>query len=843
MEAHNDQNQVQVEGAHEAANAADFKHPSHYDPAKQDIKPEEELQNNNSMAPQDNVVENTHSHGVESVRAEPPAEFTGIKYSSVKSYAGGIPAVLAVAQHTLKEMGAVRSTKTLRQLNQKGGFDCMSCAWADPDGDRHLAEFCENGAKAVAEEATTQRVTPEFFQKWSIAELSDKSDYWLGKQGRITHPMVLRRGSTYYERISWDEAFAMVAAELNRLDSPDEALFYTSGRASNEAAFLYQLFVRQFGTNNLPDCSNMCHESSGAALTETIGVGKGTVTLNDFNLAEAIFIIGQNPGTNHPRMMASLQAAKRNGCKIVSINPLREPGLIRFKHPQEVSGTIGNGTKLSDLFLPVRIGGDIALLKGIMKEMLEEEERRPGQILDHSFINNQTAGFAEFVAALKAESWDEIVEGSGIQREQIQQAAEIMIKSRRTISCWSMGVTQNKYAVSAIEEIVNMHLMRGQIGKPGAGVCPVRGHSNVQGDRTVGIWERPRPDFLDRLGKEFNFEPPRKHGYDVVESIKAMHTGKAKVLIALGGNFLSATPDTNYTAAALRRCRLTVHISTKMNRSHLIAGEQALILPCLGRTEVDLQATGEQFVSTENSMGVVQSSRGVLPPASPYLRSEPAIVAGLACATLASQTTVDWESLVADYDRIRDCIERVIPGFDDYNVRVRQGGGFYLPNMAREGKFATATGKANFTVHEIPHYQLAPGQFVMMTTRSHDQFNTTIYGLDDRYRGIHNERRVVLLNPEDMHEANLAQGQIVDLTSHFEGEERVAKHFIVVPYEIPRRCAATYYPETNVLVPIRSVAQKSNTPSSKFIVISIQPSATTTAQFDYDQVDGIQASP
>ena len=833
MEDAQEPNQVEVEGAHAAANAADSVQPHHYDPAKQDIQTEEELQAEAAKLPNGDAAQ---FHRVEPVRAEPPEEFTGIKFSNAKDYAGGIPAVVSVAQHTLKEMGPVRSTKTLLHLNQKGGIDCMSCAWADPDDDRNLIEFCENGAKAVAEEATTQRVTPEFLQKWSIADLSHKSDYWLGKQGRITHPMVLRSSSTHYEPIGWDEAFALAATELNKLSSPDEALFYTSGRASNEAAFLYQLFVRQFGTNNLPDCSNMCHESSGSALTETIGVGKGTVKLSDFELAEAIFIIGQNPGTNHPRMMTSLQAAKRKGCKIVSINPLREPGLIRFKHPQEVSGTIGSGTKLSDLFLPVRIRGDIALLKGIMKEMLEEEEQHPGQVLDRSFIDDHTAGFAEFAAALKAESWDEIVEGSGIPREQIRQAAEIMMNSQRTITCWSMGVTQNKNAVSAIEEIVNMHLMRGQIGKPGAGVMPVRGHSNVQGDRTVGIWERPRKDFLDALGKEFNFEPPRNHGHDVVEAIKAMYAGKAKVFIALGGNFLSATPDTNYTATALQRCHLTVHVSTKMNRSHLIAGEQALILPCLGRTEVDAQATGEQFVSTENSMGVVQSSRGVLPPASPHLRSESAIVAGLARATLGSKTTVDWENLVADYDQIRDCIERVIPGFEDYNVRVRQGGGFYLPNKARDGEFETATGKANFTLHKIPHQQLAPGQFVMMTIRSHDQFNTTIYGLEDRYRGIHNERRVVLLNPEDMREANLVREQVVDLTSHFEGEERVANRFIVVPYEIPRRCAATYYPETNVLVPIGSVAEKSNTPSSKFIVISIKPSAEA-AKFDYDQVE------
>jgi molybdopterin-dependent oxidoreductase alpha subunit len=842
MDEHQEPNQVKIKGAQEAANAADNINASHWEPVKEDIKSEQELQAQAAELPSSSA-ESLHGEeikatfdGVNTVRAETPEEFTGIKISSAKDYAGGIPAVKSVAYHTLTEMGPVRSTQTLLKLNQKGGIDCMSCAWADPDGERGLVEFCENGAKAVAEEATTKRVTPEFFQKLSIAELSHKSDYWLGKQGRITHPMVLRKGSTHYEPISWDDAFKLAASELNRLTSPDEALFYTSGRASNEAAFLYQLFVRQFGTNNLPDCSNMCHESSGAALTETIGIGKGTVKLDDFARAEAIFLIGHNPGTNHPRMMVSLQDAKRNGCKIVTINPLREAGLIRFKHPQEVVGTIGNGTKLSDLHLPVRIRGDIAVLKGIMKEMLEEEQRRPGKVLDRNFIDNHTAGYQEFIADIKAESWDTIIESSGLERAQIRQAAKIMMNSQHTITCWCMGLTQNKNAVAAIEEIVNMHLMRGQIGKPGAGLMPVRGHSNVQGDRTVGIWERPRKDLLDALAKEFNFEPPRHFGYDVVESIKAMHVGKGKVFIALGGNFLSAAPDTNYTAEALRQCRLTVHISTKMNRSHLITGEQALILPCLGRTEIDMQASGEQFVSTENSMGVVQSSRGVLVPASPHLRSEPAIVAGLAKATLASKSTVDWDGMIADYDRIRDSIERVIPGFDNYNVRVRQGGGFYLPNLAREGQFATATNKANFTVHAIPNYKLELGQFVMMSIRSHDQFNTTIYGLDDRYRGIHNERRVVMLNLEDMRSANLVEGQVVDLTSHFEGEERVAKHFIVVPYDIPRRCAATYYPETNVLVPIGSVAERSNQPSSKFVVISIKPSATTTA-FNYEHAE------
>ncbi|HEX8888502.1 MAG TPA: FdhF/YdeP family oxidoreductase, partial [Pyrinomonadaceae bacterium] len=656
-------------------------------------------------------------------------------------------------------------------------------------------------------------------------ELSKQSDYWLGKQGRLTEPMLLRRESAHYEPISWDDAFALIADELNALQSPNEAIFYTSGRTSNEAAFLYQLFARQFGTNNLPDCSNMCHESSGSALTETIGIGKGTVTLEDFDLAEAIFIIGQNPGTNHPRMLTSLQKAKRGGAKIVHINPLPEVGTIRFKHPQEILGMLGQGTELADLFLQVRINGDVALLKGIMKEMLEEEERRPGHVFDHQFIEAQTEGFDDFVNSLRAVGWDEIVEQSGITREQMREAANIFIASNRTIVCWAMGLTQHRNAVANIQEIVNLLLLRGQIGKPGAGACPVRGHSNVQGDRTMGIWERPTESFLNSLSKEFQFEPPRAFGLDTVESIKAMHEGACKVFFALGGNFLSATPDTEYTAEALGRMRLTAHVSTKLNRAHLITGERGLILPCLGRTERDVQEMGEQFVSCENSMGVVQSSRGTLEPASPDLLSEPMIVARLAAATLKERSNVDWLKLAGDYDLIRSSIARVVPGCEDYNGRVREPGGFYLPNGAREGSFKTATGKAHFTVHPLPVHDLGAGQFMMMTIRSHDQFNTTIYGLDDRYRGIRNGRRVVFLNTEDVRELGLTEGQLVDLTSHFNDEERTAKSFVVVPYSIPRRCAATYFPEANVLVPIGSVAEKSNTPASKSVVISIQPSA------------------
>lgn len=813
---------------------------SHYRSRKTDLKLDEGEASNGASPSSADERDDAYSSSFEgrATSAQPPEEHEGLKVRPPSVVAGGVAAVTSALKHAWGEMGLVRGTRTLLELNQKGGFDCPGCAWPDPDGERSHVEFCENGAKHVADEATQKRVTPEFFKEWSVADLALKSDYWLGKQGRITHPMVLREGATHYEPISWEEAFKLIAHELNALRSPDEAIFYTSGRTSNEAAFLYQLFVRQLGTNNLPDCSNMCHESSGSALTETIGIGKGTVTLQDFEQSQAIFIIGQNPGTNHPRMLTTLQAAKRRGATIVHINPLPETGLNRFKHPQEVFRILGQGTELSDLFLQVRINGDVALLKGIMKEVLEEEARRPDQVLDRKFIEDKTSGFEEFARALLEMDWDELVEQSGISREEMRAAAEVFMRSDRTIVCWAMGLTQHKNAVANIQEIVNLLLLRGQIGRAGAGVCPVRGHSNVQGDRTMGIWERPTAQFLDSLAKEFDFEPPRKHGLDTVEAIKAMHGGRARIFFAMGGNFLSATPDTEYTADALRRCRLTAHVSTKLNRAHLITGEQALILPCLGRTEIDHQETGPQFVTMENSMGIVHSSRGKLEPASPHLLSEPAITARLAEAVLGSRSGIDWRWLVADYDRIRDAIMRCIPGFDDYNRRVREPAGFYLPNAAREGVFKTNTNRANFTVHALPRHDLQPGQFMMMTIRSHDQFNTSIYGLDDRYRGIQGGRRVVLLNPEDILEAGLLEGQAVDLTSHFEGEERTARRFTVVPFSIPRRSAATYFPETNVLVPVRSVAEKSNTPASKSVRISIKPSADAESQFDYDHVDG-----
>jgi molybdopterin-dependent oxidoreductase alpha subunit len=737
------------------------------------------------------------------------------------STAAGFYAIYETVRFGVKH-GPLRTLVGLTAVNQKGGFACPSCAWPDPDGDRSPAEFCENGAKAVAWEATSKRVGPEFFARHSIAELAAHPEQWLGDQGRLTHPLVLRRGSQHYEEIRWPEAFQLIAAELGALSSPDQALFYTSGRASNEAAFVYQLFVRQFGTNNLPDCSNMCHESSGLGLTESIGIGKGTVKLSDLERADSIFIIGQNPGTNHPRMLTELERAARNGCRIVSINPLPETGMIRFKHPQSPRDMLGKGTPIACLFLPVRINGDVAVLKGIMKEMLAMDRTSGGRVFDHAFLAEKTAGFEQFVADLDSTSWDEIVSGSGVSRDLIRQAAEIAAKSERMITCWAMGLTQHQNGVANVQTVVNFQLLRGQVGRPGAGLCPVRGHSNVQGDRTVGIGEQMSDAFLDALGKEFRFAPPRRHGLDTVGGLQAMHEGKVRVYVGLGGNLLSAGPDTEYAADAFRRLRLSVMVSTKLNRNHLVTGEQALILPCLGRTERDVQAGGEQFVSCENSMGVVQESRGRLAPASPQLMSETAIVCHLAAAVLTGRTTVDWLALCADYDRIRDHIERVVPGFTDYNERVRRPGGFYLPNPPRDRmEFPTPTGRANFVVHSTPKWKLKAGELLMMSIRSHDQFNTTIYGQDDRYRGIHGGRRVVFMNAGDVRDLNLEPGEWVDLTSHFEGEERHARQFRVVPYDIPAGCAATYYPEANPLVPLRHIADGSNQPASKSVVITV----------------------
>jgi len=737
-------------------------------------------------------------------------------------------------RRTFEDMGAVRGLKTWLKVNHKKGFDCQSCAWPSPDEHRHVFEFCENGVKAIVSEGMTRRIMPDFFREHSIEDLQGQSDYWMEQQGRLGHPMIKREGGTHYEPLSWEEAFAILGRELNALPTPNAAAFYTSGRTSNEAAFLYQLFARQFGTNNLPDCSNMCHESSGAALSETIGIGKGCVTLEDFEKADGIFILGQNPGTNHPRMLTTLQRAKENGATIVAFNPLPESGLMQVvnPNPQEYRNPLAfptrmllnRGVKLTDLWLQVRINGDMAAMQGLMKEMLAEEEKRPGEVFDRDFIRENTVGFEAFVEHLRAASWEDILASSGLSREQIREAAEIAMRCQRIICCWAMGLTQHKNAVATIQEVMNFLLLGGHIGRPGAGPCPVRGHSNVQGDRTMGIWERMNDEFIHKLGEEFRFTPPSEHGADTVEAIKEMRAGKIRFFLGMGGNFLSATPDTEFTAKALQKCRVTAHVSTKLNRSHLITGEIALILPCLGRSEIDLRAGGEQFVTVEDSMGIVNPSRGHLEPASEHLLSEPAIVAGLARATLGEATTVNWQALAGDYDLIRDHIEHVIPGFENFNERIKTDI-FYLPNEARDKrKFNNGIGKAKFIVSPITRLALEPGHYLMMTIRSHDQFNTTIYGLNDRYRGVFNGRRVIFMNADDVREAGLQQGQIVDLTSHFDGEERVARHFQVAPFPIPRGCTATYFPEANVLIPIRSAADRSNTPTSKSVDITVAPS-------------------
>jgi molybdopterin-dependent oxidoreductase alpha subunit len=749
-------------------------------------------------------------------RAQPPEDPAPLERSAPPRAAGGLPAIAASLKRAFGEAGPLRGARLLFRLNQFDGYDCPGCAWPEPDDRRSLAEFCENGAKAVAEEGTSARAGPDFFARHSVAELSRQSDHWLGKQGRLTFPMLLEPGATHYRPLGWDEAFALVARHLNALASPDEAVFYTSGRTSNEAAFLYQLFVREYGTNNLPDCSNMCHESSGAGLSETIGAGKGTVRLDDFEKAQVIVVIGQNPGTNHPRMLTALQGAKRAGARIVSINPLPEAGLMRFRHPQEVLRLLGSGTALTDLYLQLRINGDVALLQGLGKAIVE------AGAVDESFVGDRTEGAPAYLENLRRLNWAEIVQGCGVPEERIREAGRLLAGNERIIFCWAMGLTQHENAVDNVREIVNVLLLRGAIGKPGAGVCPVRGHSNVQGDRTMGIWEKPGPSFLDALEKATGITAPRKHGLDTVNTIHALHQGRAKVFFALGGNFLSATPDTEYTASALRRAKLTAHVSTKLNRSHLITGETALILPCLGRTERD----GGRFVTTENSMGVVQMSRGRMPPASEHLLSEPDIVARLAQVTLGARraqhaTKVRWAWLAEDYDRIRDLIAQVVSGAESYNERVRKPGGFYLPNGPREGKFTTPSGKARFTVHALPQRKLNKGELLMMTVRSHDQYNTTIYGLDDRYRGLSGDRRVVLVNRDDLAELGLEDGQIVDITSHFRGETRTARRFVAVAYDIPRGCACTYFPEANALVPARQVAHTSNTPASKSVVVTL----------------------
>lgn len=750
-------------------------------------------------------------------KAENPVELTGIKEVDIPEKAAGLPAVISSLNHVTREMPLLKGLKILNKLNKKGGIDCPGCAWPDPDDERSkLGEYCENGAKAIAEEATSKAIGKKFFTENSVSDLSQLSDFKLGKSGRITHPFYLPEGEDYYKEISWEESFNLIAKHLNKLHNPNEALFYTSGRTSNEVAFLYQLFVRIFGTNNLPDCSNMCHESSGVALSETLGIGKGSVKLEDFYETDLILIMGQNPGTNHPRMLSALEKSKKKGATIISVNPLKESGLVSFSNPQKVGGILGAATKLSDEYAQVRINGDMAFLQAMAKCVLESGK------VDSSFINDKTIGYDEYVSHIRSLDFKDLSDNCGIGVEKLKQLGSIVASKKKMIVCWAMGLTQHKNAVNTIKEVVNLLLMKGSIGKPGAGTCPVRGHSNVQGDRTMGIHERPSVKLLDRLETVYNFKVPRENGYATVEAIEAMYEGKAKVFFGLGGNFISATPDTLYTAKALQNCNLTVHVSTKLNRSHLIHGKEALILPCLARTDKDIQNGKEQFVSVENSMGVVHSSQGILDPVSSVLKSEVTIVCGLAKATVGNHV-VNWDYYLESYDNIRDDIEAVIPGFDNYNKRVRNPGGFYLPNGARINAYNTSSGKAHFTVSTINHHNLNDDELLMMTIRSHDQFNTTIYGLNDRYRGIKNERRVVLMNKKDIEKLGFRNGDLVDLFNYHSDIERVARKFLIVEYDIPEKCVATYFPEANVLVPIKSIADKSHTPNSKSVIIQLKP--------------------
>jgi molybdopterin-dependent oxidoreductase alpha subunit len=780
-----------------------------------------------------------------SQEAQNPTDFGELTVGRASEDAAGLPAIWQTARYGFGEMGPVRAPEAFVKINQRTGFDCQGCAWPSPDKKRKTFEFCENGAKAVSDESTKKRVTPEFFAQHSIKGLAAKSDFWLNDQGRLTTPMVRHANADHYQPITWPEAFAMIAEELNGLESPDQASFYTAGKTMNEPAFLMQLFARQLGTNNLPDCSNMCHESSGVAQVQTLGVGKGAATLQDIETAELIFVFGHNPGTNHPRMLTSLQKAKEQGAKIIVVNPLPEVGLMRVinPNPQDYSNPLelpfallGKGQALADLYLPVRVNGDVAAVTGILKELFEREKAGLRSGIDREFIRTFTEGFEKLQADVEAASWEEILEESGLTRNQLHTAAEMYANSKKTIGAWCLGVAQQSNGVDNVMMIVNLLLFGGNIGRPGAGTVCVRGHSNVQGDRTMGVWERPPKPFLEALKKEFNFEPPQKWGYDTVETIHAMFDGDVKVFFAISGNFLSATPDTVYTAHAMQRCNLTVHVSTKLNRSHLITGKRALILPCLGRTEEDIQASGKQFLTSEDSMGIINPSQGFLPPASPDLMSDVAILAHLAKATLGSRTTVNWLGFAADYNLIRDSISRVVPGFADYNGRIAKEGFFYLPNGARQRIFKTSSGKAVFTVCRIPKHELKPDEFLLTTVRSHDQFNTTMYGLNDRYRGVFNGRRVVFLNPVDMEARNLRAGQIVDICSHFEGEVRRAPRFAIVPYAIARRSAAAYFPEANVLVNVRSVAAKSNCPAFKCIRITLHPLDPAEA-LDFNKAD------
>lgn len=750
------------------------------------------------------------------------------RYQPYTGPAAGWGALRAVTQHWLDSQQPFKNLRALLKTNQHGGFDCPGCAWGDSP-ERHLVKFCENGAKAVNWEATRRGIGREFFARHSVAQLREQSDYWLEHQGRLLEPLCYDAASDRYLPIDWDAAFALIAEALNGLDSPDQAEFYTSGRASNEAAFLYQLMVRSYGSNNFPDCSNMCHEASGVALGESIGVGKGTVTFDDFAQADAIFVFGQNPGTNHPRMLEPLREAVERGASVVCFNPLKERGLERFQHPQHPLEMLAGGSApTSSAYFRPHLGGDMAAVRGMAKFLLQWERERPGTVFDQTFIAQHSDGLDAWLSVVDASDWVQIEKQSGLSRTEIEQAARLYAGAERVIACWAMGITQHRHSVATIQEIANLMLLRGNLGKPGAGLCPVRGHSNVQGDRTMGINERPPAALLDALERRFALRMPRQAGHNTVEAIAAMLDGRSKVFIGLGGNFAQATPDSPRTHAALQSCALTVQISTKLNRSHLMHGRQALILPCLGRSDLDLQGGQSQAVTVEDSFSMIHASYGQLSPLSRQMRSEPAIIAGIANALLGPRP-VDWRWLVEDYARIRQLIADTLPNFADFNARLAQPGGFYLGNAAARREWNTASGKARFVAHALPDHLLAPEaraeqpDLVLQTLRSHDQYNTTLYGLDDRYRGVYGQREVLFVNPQDIRRLGFEPGQQVDIVSLWnDGIERRVSGFTLLAYDTPPGQAAAYYPETNPLVPLASVGTGSHTPTSKFVAIRLQ---------------------
>ncbi|MDR3025560.1 FdhF/YdeP family oxidoreductase [Chryseobacterium sp.] len=757
--------------------------------------------------------------------AEPPYKLLDLKLKPPKLWAAGFPAVIHSLDQLVLNASVLRGGRALFSMNQFDGFDCPSCAWPDPDDERSkLGEYCENGAKALAEEATSKTVGADFFRENSVYDLAKLTDFEISQLGRIAEPMYLPKGGTHYQPISWDDAFAKIAGKLNALDSPNEAIFYTSGRTSNEATWVYQLFAREFGTNNFPDCSNMCHETSGYALSRSIGIGKGTVKLEDFYDTDLIMIIGQNPGTNSPRMLSALTKGKKNGAKIMAINPLPEAGLKGFKNPQEVRALLNKPYELSDLYLPVRINGDMALLKALQILVLEEEAKNPGKVLDQDFIINKTAGFNELVEELKRYDLNFLSEECGISIENLREAAQMIASKKRIIICWGMGITQQHNGVEMIYNIVNLLLMKGSLGIQGGGACPVRGHSNVQGNRTLLINHHPTTEQLDRLEEYYGFKVPREGGYDVVNALKAMHQEKVKFMFCMGGNFISAAPDTTFTAEAMRKLEMSVIVSVKLNRGHLIHGKEALILPVISRSEKDIINGELQHVSTENSMGVVEWSRGVLDPISKHLINETHIACRMAKAVLGERSVIDWDQFINSYDAVRNDIEQCIPGFENYNERVVQKGGFYLPNGPRDGIFNSEfyPGKAAFNITAVPDNSLADDEYLMGTTRTHDQFNTVVYGLNDRYRGIFNERRIVMMNEKDIEKAGLKEGDHVDLFNYDDGIERIAPLFIVVKYPIPQKSTMTYFPETNVLVSINNVVNGANMPASKYVRIKIR---------------------